>query len=318
MRVSAAIGRPALALAVALLAWGGALAPARAQANNCRDATFGVEAAERLQNASRDIVGQDIDEIQERGHIVFAVYEDFAPWSFREGGSEGGELRGVDIELGRLIAGELGVEARFIERGAGENVDADLRNNVVWGPIAGGAVANVMLHVPYDRELQCRNELVVLNGLYFDESLAIAYREDMHPEKAPVPAFFRFDTVGVENDSISDFYLSSLAGGQIVPKMTRYASMDAAMDGLAAGEVSAVMGPLGQVEHGMRGREGIAVHQPPLVGLAASRWPLGVAVRHNWRPLSYAVEDAINAGLADGRIAAIFEDHGLTHVPPVR
>ena len=286
---------------------------AHAQARNCREATFGVEAAERLQNASRDIVGQDIDEIQDRGFITFAVYEDFAPWSFREGG----ELRGVDIEVGRLIAEDLGVEARFIERGAGENVDADLRNNVVWGPIVGGAVANVMLHVPYDRELQCRNELVVLNGLYFDESLAIAYREDMH-DRPPTPAFFRFDTVGVENDSISDFYLSGLAGGQIVPKMTRYPTTAAAMDALAAGEVSAVMGPLGQIEHGAKGVDGLGVHQPPLVGLAASRWPLGVAVRHNWRPLSYAVEDAINAGLADGRVAAIFESYGLTHTPPVR
>ena len=34
------------------------------------------------QNASRDIVGADIDTIIDRGYIDFAVYEDFAPWSF--------------------------------------------------------------------------------------------------------------------------------------------------------------------------------------------------------------------------------------------
>ena len=34
----------------------------------------------------------------------------------------------------------------------------------------------------------------------------------------------RYDTVGVENDSLSDFYLSGIAGGQIIPKMKRFRS----------------------------------------------------------------------------------------------
>ena len=38
------------------------------------------------QNASRDIVGQDLDQIQERGFMTFAAYEDFPPWSYEESG----------------------------------------------------------------------------------------------------------------------------------------------------------------------------------------------------------------------------------------
>ena len=75
------------------------------------------------QNASRDIVGQDLDTIQERGWIEFAVYEAFPPYSF--GTREAPE--GIDIEIGRIIAADLGVEPRFKFVDAGENLDADLR-----------------------------------------------------------------------------------------------------------------------------------------------------------------------------------------------
>ncbi|MBN9887801.1 substrate-binding periplasmic protein [Salipiger abyssi] len=264
------------------------------------------------QNASRDIVGQDLDQIVERGFIDFAAYEDFAPWSYQEKGKP----VGVDIEIGRLIAQDLGVEARFQLVPAGENLDADLRNNVWKGPVIGGRVSNVMLHVPYDSEYACRVEQVVFTGQYAAEQIAIAYREEAYPEEKPVPAYFRFDTVAVENDSISDFYLTSFANGQLAQGVRRYPSYAAAMGALAAGETMAAMGPLAQLEAGAA--PGIGIHQPPLAGFAVSRWTVGVAVHMRYRALGYAVDDAIRAGLEDGRIAAIFAAHGVTHLPPER
>lgn len=264
------------------------------------------------QNAGRDIVGQDIDQIIDRGYIEFAAYDDFAPWSFEEKG----RAAGVDIEIGRLIAEELGVEARFRLVPAGENLDADLRNNIWKGPVIGGRVSNVMLHVPYDSDYSCRVEQVVFTGQYAAEQVAIAYREDAYPENPPVPAYFRFDTVAVENDSISDFYLTSFAGGQLATGVRRYPDYGAAMAALAAGETMAAMGPLAQLEAGAG--EGIAIHQPPLAGFAVSHWTVGVGVHMRYRALGYAVDDAIRAGLEDGRIAAIFERYGLTHLPPER
>jgi ABC-type amino acid transport substrate-binding protein len=264
------------------------------------------------QNAGRDVVGKDLDEIIERGWIEFAAYEDFPPWSWEEGG----KAKGVDIEIGRLIAEALGVEPRFRLVAAGENLDADLRNYVWKGAVVGGRVSNVMLHVPYDSEYACRVEQVVFTGQYADEQIAIAYREDAYPEDPPVPAYFRIDTVAVENDSISDFYLTSFAGGQTAQGVRRYPSHAAAMAALAAGETMAAMGPLAQLEAGAG--EGIAIHQPPLPGFAVSHWTAGVAVHMAYRSLGYAVDDAIRAGLEDGRIDAIFEQYGLTHLPPER
>ena len=264
------------------------------------------------QNVGRDIVGNELDEIQEQGHMLFAVYEDYPPYSWEDAG----EPKGVDIEIARIIAEDIGVEARFNFVAAGENLDADLRNNIWRGALIGGRIANVMMRIPYDSAFKCRVEQVVFTGQYAGENIAIAYNKASYPEDKPVPAYFRFDTVGVENDSISDFYLSGFVGGQLQKNIHRFPTTNAAMEALNAGEVMAVMGPLGILEHGLT--EKTDVHQPPLAGFAISQWTLGVAVNFRYRPLSYFVDDAINFALQDGRIPAIYDKYGLTHQTPER
>ena len=264
------------------------------------------------QNASRDIIGQDIDQIMDRGFMTFAVYEDYPPYSWEEKGKP----TGIDVEIAKIIAEYVGVDARFNFVAAGENLDADLRNNVWKGPLIGGAVSNVMMRVPYDSAYSCRVEQVVFTGQYMSESIAIAYATDEYPDGGPVPAYFRVDTVAVENDSIADFYLTRFAGGQTAAGVRRYPTMEDAMQALADGEVMAAMGPLAQLEHGVV--DGIAVHQPPLPGFAKSKWTLGTGSHFAYRGLSYTVDDAIFSALSDGRITAIFESYGLTHQAPER
>lgn len=264
------------------------------------------------QNASRDIVGQDLDQIMERGFMEFALYEDFPPWSYEEAG----KAKGVDVDIARLIAEFIGVEPKFRLVAAGETLDHDLRNYVWKGAIVGGRVSNVMMHVPYDSEYACRVEQVVFTGQYAKESIAIAYRKDDYPEDPPVPAYFRFDTVAVENDSISDFYLSGLAGGQLMKNIHRFKDMSGAMAALDGHEVMAAMGTRAQLEAGLTDQS--AIHEPPLPGFAVGKWTVGVAVHQSYRALGYMVDDAISAGLADGRIEAIFADHGLSFTPPER
>nr|WP_246414635.1 transporter substrate-binding domain-containing protein [Yoonia ponticola] len=266
----------------------------------------------RPQNVGRDDVGQDMDAIQEQGHMLFAVYEDFPPYSWEQGGKP----VGVDIDIARIIAEDIGVEARFNFVDAGENLEADLLTNIWKGAIIGGRIANVMMRVPYNSAFKCRVEQVVFTGQYAGESIAIAYDKNSYPEEKPVPAYFRFDSVAVENDSIADFYLASFGGGQMASNVRRFPTMADGMAALNAGDVMAAMGPLNQLEFGLS--DSSAVHQPPLAGFAVSEWTLGVAVNFRYRPLSYAVDDAINYALQDGRIAAIYESYGLTHQAPER
>lgn len=264
------------------------------------------------QNASRDIVGQDIDEILDRGFMTFAVYDDYPPYSW----GDAKDPKGIDIDIARIIAEDLGVEPRFTFFVAGENLEADLRHHIWQGPLIDGAVSNVMMRVPYDSAFNCRVEQVVFTGQYMTESVGIAYSDADYPDGGPVPAYFRFDTVAVENDSIADFYLTSFAGGQLAQGVRRYPTMQAAMQALNAGEVMAAMGPLAQLEFGAG--EGVSIHQPPLAGFAKSKWTLGTGSHFAYRGLSYSVDDSIFAALSDGRIAAVFESYGLTHQPPER
>lgn len=264
------------------------------------------------QNTFAQDVGRDFDRIIDDGFIEFAVYDDFAPWSWKEKS----EPRGVDIEIGKLIAADLGVAPRFRFVVAGETLEADLLNYVWKGAIIGGRVSDVMLHVPYDSALVCRIEQVTFTGQYATESVAIAYRTAEYEEKGPTPPFFRFDDVAVENDSISDFYLTSLLGP--VDKIHRFPSPEAAMEALAAGETKAAMGQRAQLETGVarHSEAGLKVHEPPLINFGRGKWTLGVGVNFQHKDLAYAVDMAIEKALDDGSVARIFGDYGLTWTPP--
>lgn len=266
------------------------------------------------QNTFAQDVGRDFDRILDEGWIEFAVYEDYAPWSWEEKGA----AVGVDVEIGRLIAAELGVEPRFRLVAAGENLDADLLNYVWKGAVVGGRVSDVMLHVPYDSALVCRVEQVTFTGQYATESIAIAYRREAYPEKGPTPPYFRVDPVAVENDSISDFYLTSLVGP--VETIHRYRTTAAAVDAVAAGETMAAMGPRAELEAAaaLHPDAELALHAPPMVGFSRGGWTVGVGVNFQHKDTAYAVDMAIEQALADGRIAAIFAAHGLTFTPPER
>ena len=88
------------------------------------------------------------------------------------------------------------------------------------------------------------------------------------------------------------------------------------MAALKSGEVMAAMGPLTQLQAGADA--GTGVHTPPLPGFAAGRWTLGLAVHMQHRDLGYAVDDAIVAALADGRIKALYALYGADFLAPGR
>ena len=68
--------------------------------------------------------GTPVADIIASGWIEFAIYDDFAPYSWLDKG----QPRGTDIDVGRLIAKALGIAARFSFVQADENLDADLQN----------------------------------------------------------------------------------------------------------------------------------------------------------------------------------------------
>jgi ABC-type amino acid transport substrate-binding protein len=271
---------------------------------------------------TKNTVGESLEEIREKGRIKIAVYEDFRPFSF----IEDGELIGIDVDIAKAIAKGLDLRLELMAVQADETVDADLRNHVWRGPrigarsegsIAIDAVANLMLHIPYNKELDIRNELAVLFSPYFEDRVIIA----RDPEQFEGGEFSLFDLdgkpVAVELDTLSDFYLSSTWGGKLRSNVKRFRRPDDGMAALMGGNVAAFMGPLSQIEGALGDRrEDYDVEPTTLPGLAIDRWKVGAAVRENARDLRWEAGDIIDAMVRNGEMAGIFSHYGVNYRSP--
>ncbi len=112
-----------------------------------------------------------LDEVTDSGEITIFVYSDYAPYSYMKDG----EAVGIDVEIAGELASALGVKLNLLMRGADENLDDDLRINIWKGDLIHRKVADVMLHVPADPEVDYRNEFAVLMGGYFQETMGVVY-----------------------------------------------------------------------------------------------------------------------------------------------
>ncbi len=256
-------------------------------------------------------VGKSYDEILDRGWMSLGVYSNFPPWSFKRDG----KLVGIDVDIGREIARIIGVDARIEELPAGENVDTDLRNFVWKGPVIGGSVVNVMLHMPYHQELQVRNNLVVLTGKYASESLGLGYHRN---RAGSTLAAFRFATLGVEIDTLADHLALEVYGGTLTSNLKHYPNVTSMKQDLLDGEVDGVFAQKAEVEHLTREMPNFDTVVPVLPGYGSPSWQIGVAVHHPYRALGYAVDDAIAELIANGRIQQIFASYGVSWNAPER
>jgi len=250
-----------------------------------------------------------LDTVRERGTLTIGVYRDFPPFS----SVEKGQVVGVDADIGREIAHRMTLTPSILEITADEDVDDDLRNGVWRGPVTGGVVADVMMHIPYDLNLGARNDMAVLFSPYYQETLAVARSR---PTLSVVE--LSEERVGVELDSLSDLYLSGAFGGSMRDSTHRYLTYADAARAIDSGEVTALMGPRSQIEDALRHltpdqRQKMVLSIPGTPGLSMQSWPLGMAVKVDSRDLAYAVGDVVAAMVADGTMAAIFQKHGLTY-----
>lgn len=261
---------------------------------------------------SRAAAAAPLDKVMQKGSLRIAVYRDNPPWSWRRDGT----LVGIDVDLGRVLAEKLGVRAEFMELTADENMDDDLRNAVWKGSILGEPVADIMMHVPHDREFGLRNDMAVLTAPYHRESFALACdpaRTDCRGALTDMAG----SPLAVETDSVPDFYLTGAFGGRLRGDVVHHLTAAAAMADLITGQAAAAMATLAQVELGLgdAGRT-LVVRRGPFPGLAKQGWDIGIAVKTDSRDLGYRLEDVMAGLLADGSIAAIFTAHAITHVPP--
>ncbi len=249
-----------------------------------------------------------LETVQTKGVLRVAVYRSFAPFS------DGG--RGIDVDLAKALAGKLGVKPDVAAFEAGEEMADDLRNMVWKGHYLAGAPGDVMLHVPMDATLAEKNPQVRFVAPYYREQMAVLRNVNDIPKLVGLESFTRVK-IGVEGDSLAHSYLLGALGGRFAGNVVQFKSVEPAVEALKSGAVSAVLGSQTQIE-AAAGALPRNLELTPFggVGMPISTWNLGLAVKRDDAALGAALEQAVRELMADGTLARIFANQGVTWSPP--
>ncbi|WP_286238465.1 substrate-binding periplasmic protein [Neptuniibacter halophilus] len=270
------------------------------------------------------------DDVIASGYIKIGFYKDFPPYSYLEEGKP----VGVDVEIAKRIATGLGVEFQPHWITPDENLEDDLRNNVWKGhyldkneenPLALKNIADVMMRVPYDREYSYMqdstgaviNDMVVMFGPYQRESWQVVY-DGRKMDDVSTLAVFQYHPIGVEIDSLPDFYLTSAFGGRMRDKTHHYTNAREAFAAMEKGKVDAVMAMRAEVDWLVaRSKDPnfkLASNGYPTMG--KQKWDIGMAIKHTYRQLGYAVDDIVAGMVRSGEMEKIYNQYGLRYELP--
>ena len=261
------------------------------------------------------------DDIIESNEIVIAVYSDFQPFSYVDNGKE----KGIDVDLAHVIAKKLGVNLRLRWMTADENVDDDLRNNIWKGHFLNRTVADLMLRVPYDKDYSLlRDDIgelvhqhVHMFAPFHTESWKVIFNSKKI-ESVETIAVFQYHDIGVEVDSIPQFYLTSAFQGRMRDRAKQYPSVSEAISAMTESKVDAVMGLTSQISHyqGELSKTNfpLATNAFPMMG--QQQWDIGMAVKADYRQLGYAVADIVESMIKTGEMEAIFDKFNVIYKVP--
>lgn len=267
-------------------------------------------------------LSRSLDDIQEQGTIIVAVYADYPPFSSL---NDKNEALGIDIDIAKQIAKNLNVELKLLWMTAGESTDDDLRNYIWKGHIIHKMKADLMMRAPYDKTYSMKrddvgllvHELVHMFGPYHSETWQIVHNVERLPE-VPTMSMFQYHKIGVENDSIPYFYLNSAFNGRFRNNTSYYANNEEAMAAMQKGVVDAVMGLRSQISHLFaslpKSEYNLSNNAFPLIG--KQKWDIGMAVHNNYRALAYATGDVIAELIISGEMEKIFAEHNTIYEMP--
>jgi len=231
-----------------------------------------------------------LEAIQARGLLSLCAHPNAMPFA-----SKRHDPPGFQIELGRALAQQLGVEL---------TVDW-----VTSGYQYRRADCDIILDTILDPEAQEERNLR-LSKAYHRSGVALALRRDTNGVTAINDLVGR--RVGVQSGSIVQMLLSQ-RGVSAIP----FGFEDDMIETLAKGEIdAAAISPLtigyfnqSQPDKAVRLLDAFAA-EPEL------NWHVGVGMRRSDRFLRRAIDKALGKLLADGSVRAIYARYGIEHRPP--
>lgn len=258
-------------------------------------------------------IARPLDKIAEAKTLRVSVYEDHRPFCWKVDGA----YRGIDVDIAHEMAAHLKVSLDLVVRMAGEDVEGDLRANIWRGPLTGGGVADVMLHVPADRDFTHKLEHVVVSNPYYRHSLAFAVDERI--DYTPGYELVNEAPFAVQSKTMSDYFLMSSYREGALKNLRHFVRLEDAVAAFAAKEVMAVAGPRAMLEGMLFPHTGnVRFYAPPPAPQFRRNWVIGTAVKEDSRDLGYALGDALSRLKETGRLDAIFARYGVTPNDPAK
>jgi ABC-type amino acid transport substrate-binding protein len=158
--------------------------------------------------------------------------------------------------------------------------------------------------------------MVVMFGPYQRERWWIA-RDTGKTGDIRTLANFQYLPIGVEIDTLPDFFLTGVWGGRLRPQVKHFNTISLALEGLTTGQLAAVVGTRSQLDWGLRDIEkAYDLSGDGLSSIGQQEWDIGLAVRTNFRQLAYAIGDIITELVNQGKLDKVFQQFGLTYEKP--
>jgi ABC-type amino acid transport substrate-binding protein len=244
-----------------------------------------------------------LERVRLRGSLIVGLYHDMPPFHAK------GE--GIDVELAKALAAQLGVGLTMLPFHADENMADDLRN-VVWrGHYLGWGPADVLMHVPVERQLMDANPRVQIVAPYYRERVAIARRRDALPALDSLAAL-RGQAVAVAGQSLAGWLLIGADGGALRDTLvTRWPDGVAAATALRDGKFIAAAGLSSELESVLGNDARFAIEALPAPRAPREGWPVGCAVKKGADDLALSLQHAMQTLSASSTLKAIFEQHNV-------
>ena len=267
-------------------------------------------------------IARSLDDIKNSGEIFIAVYEDFPPYSY----VENGVAKGIDIELGTMVAKSLNVKPVWNFTGFDETLSGDLRNNIWRGNIVHKNKADVMFRIPYDYDYlritnkstgELETERVSIKAPYQSEKWIIVTKKEIIPQVNTL-GVFAYHSIGVEIDTLPDLHLTGFARGLISKNVKHYTKMSEIIADFKSGKLDAIAGLKSQIEFLLDYKNNKdKYHLTSDIPQMKSQWDLATATDSKYKDLSYHLDNVVDEAYKNGEIKKIFENYGVEYIPPI-
>ncbi|MBH2019463.1 MAG: transporter substrate-binding domain-containing protein [Burkholderiales bacterium] len=257
----------------------------------------------------------DLAKIQASGVLKVGVYKNNAPFS--DGPAI--DMKGLDIDIAKALAKQMQLKLTLLPFDAGENMGDDLRNMVWRGHYLGYGPADVMMHVPVDKYLAQQNRQVFIFAPYMRQTQVLLHDTAVLPTVGS-PEDLKGFRLSAERGTGMASVLMAHNAGMLMSQVALYNTGMEAAKAVIEGKAAAAFVMRSQAESMLSQRQSQPAHWAmsplPLYGVPETGWPLGIAVKADYKDLAQALQKAMQELRSSGELLTIFKSHGMTLTLP--